>query len=161
MQNDPNQNPKTENNATGPAARHSARCYALQAMYQWQLTGTALIDIETEFLRYHIDKDKKMDHEYFKELLHEIPKNIDVLDAAMKPYLGRLLEEIDPIELGVLRVATYELLKRPDVPYRVVINEALELNKKFGSVDGHKFVNGVLDRVAKKLRATEINMGKE
>lgn len=159
MQNDPNQNPKKENNGTGPAARHHARCYVIQAMYQWQLTGAALIDIEMEFLRYHIDK--KMDHEYFKELLHEIPKNVDVIDAAMKPYLGRMLEEIDPIELAVLRVATYELIKRPDVPYRVVINEALELNKKFGSIEGHKFVNGVLDKVARKQRATEIGMGKE
>ena len=69
-------------------------------------------------------------------------------------------QEIDPIELAVLKLATYELLKRPDVPYRVVINEALELTKKFGSVEGFKFVNGVLDRVAKKIRAAEVAMKK-
>jgi N utilization substance protein B len=78
----------------------------------------------------------------------------------MSPFLDRSIREIDPVELSVLRVAVYELLKRPDVPYRVVINEALELTKKFGSIEGFKFVNGVLDRVARKTRTIEINMKK-
>lgn len=157
MQNDQDQNPKTpENNSMRPAARHNARSYALQAMYQWQITGAPLIEIENEFLRYHIEK--KIDLDYFKELLHEIPKNIDIIDAEMEPFLGRKIHDIDPIELAALRVAVYEMLKRPDVPYRVIINEALELTKKFGSVEGHKFVNGVLDKVARKCRATEIGM---
>lgn len=148
MPNKQNPNPATENNSLSPAARHNARRYALQAMYQWQVAGSSLTDIEAEFLLYHIDK--KIDLDYFKELLHGIPANQEEIDKQMQPYLGRMMAEIDPIELGVLRLATYELLKRPDVPYRVVINEALVLTKKFGSVEGHKFVNGVLDRVAKK-----------
>lgn len=158
MPNEPRKNhPKNE--ASTPVARHNARHYALQAMYQWQIADADIIDIENEFLNYQIDK--KIDLEYFKELIHGIPTNLDEIDQAMKPYLGRLQEEIDPVELAVLRLAIYELINRPDVPYRVIINEALLLTKKFGSVEGYKFVNGVLDRVAKKVRVTEINMDKK
>jgi transcription antitermination protein NusB len=159
MPNEPKQNQAPENNAVNPVARHNARRYALQAMYQWQLAGTSMTEIESEFLHYHIDK--KLDLAYFKELIHGIPKFQHEIDHEMHPFLGRPLHEIDPIELGVLRLAIYELIKRPDVPYRVIINEALVLAKKFGSVEGHKFVNGILDRIAKKNRATEISMGKE
>lgn len=160
MPNEPKQNPATpENNAINPVARHNARRYALQAMYQWQLSGTSILDIESEFLHYHIDK--KIDLDYFKELIHGVPRFKHKIDEEMQPYLGRPLNEIDPIELGVLRLAIYELIKRPDVPYRVIINEALELTKKFGSVEGHKFVNGILDRIAKKNRTTEIKMGRD
>lgn len=159
MPNEPKQSPTTpENNPVNPNARHNARRYALQAMYQWQLAGTPVNDIQHEFLLYHIDK--KADLDYFKELIHGVPDCQQEIDKAMQPYLGRLMAEIDPVELAVLRLATYELIKRPDVPYRVVINEALELTKKFGSIEGHKFVNGVLDRIAKKNRALEIEMHK-
>lgn len=161
MQNEP-KHPKPahpENKSCHPVARHNARRYALQAMYQWQLAGSPIADIEAEFLLYHIDK--KFDAEYFKELIHGVPTNLDIIDQEIQPFLGRAMSEIDPIELAVLRIATYELLKRPDVPYRVIINEALELTKKFGSVEGHKFVNGVLDRIAKKTRTTEITMHKK
>ena len=148
-----------ENKAINPVARHNARRYALQAMYQWQLAGTSVQEIEAEFLHYHIDK--KLDTEYFKELIHGVPKHQHEIDHEMQAFLGRPLHEIDPIELAVLRLAIYELIKRLDVPYRVIINEALELTKKFGSVEGHKFVNGVLDRIAKKNRLTEIKIEKE
>jgi N utilization substance protein B len=160
MPNEQNQNPATpeNNNPMSPSARHNARRYALQAMYQWQIAGTPMAAIEAEFISHHIDK--KLDMAYFKELIHGVPEQQAEIDQAMQPYLGRLLQEIDPIELCVVRIAIYELMKRPDVPYRVIINEALELTKKFGSIEGHKFVNGVLDRVAKKIRETEINMGK-
>lgn len=141
-----------------PSARHNARSYAVQAMYQWQIASAPLNDIEATFVANHIDK--KTDLEYFKLLIHGVPEHQEALDAAMKPYLGRLLDEIDPVELAVLRLATFELVHRIDIPYRVVINEALELTKKFGSVEGFKFVNGVLDRVARKVRATEIESGK-
>ena len=80
------------------------------------------------------------------------------IDDAFRPFIDRPLHEIDVIELAVLRLAVYELLKRPDVPYRVIINEALQLTKQFGSVEGYKFVNGILDKVARKLRVSEINM---
>ena len=137
-----------------PTARRNARQYALQAMYQWQISGSPIHEIEAEFLVHHIKE--KVDLEYFKELLHSIPKEFDELDAHMTPFLSRPIAALDPIELGILRIGTYELAKRLDVPYRVVINEALELTKKFGSIEGFKFVNGVLDQVARKLRALEI-----
>lgn len=157
MQNEPNQNPTPEHSVK-PAARHNARRYAVQAMYQWQLTGHPIIEIENEFLRYHIEK--KLDLEYFKELIHAIPTSVTELDNEIKPFMNRSMSDIDPVELSILRIAIYELTKRPDVPYRVIINEALELTKKFGSIEGYKFVNGILDRIAKKTRPDEIGMGK-
>ncbi len=90
--------------------------------------------------------------------MHEVTRLHIELDKEMQLFLSRSLREIDPIELAVLRIATYELLHRPDLPYRIIINEALELTKKFGSIEGHKFVNGVLDRIAKKNRKVEIAM---
>jgi N utilization substance protein B len=142
-----------------PNARRNAREYALQAMYQWQISGTALADLELQFLTHEIRK--KTDLEYFKELMHSIPKQFDEIDSVMAPFLSRPLKDLDPIELAILRISIYELTKRPDVPYRVAINEALELTKRFGSIEGYKFVNGVLDQVAKQVRATEINAGKK
>ncbi|MDR3491638.1 MAG: transcription antitermination factor NusB [Gammaproteobacteria bacterium] len=141
-----------------PTARRNARHYALQAMYQWQVTGTPAQQIEAQFIANQITK--KTDLDYFKELIHSIPLDQKELDLNITPFLRRPLTEIDPIELAILRLATYELTNRLDIPYRVVINEALELTKKFGSVEGFKFVNGVLDQIAKKLRATEINADK-
>lgn len=160
MPNEPKQNQTTpENSTVNPTARRNARRYALQAMYQWQLAGGSVSDIEKEFLQYHIDK--QLDLNYFKELIHGITNQQTEIDHEMQPFLGRPLNEIDPIELAVLRLAIYELTKRPDVPYRVIINEALELTKKFGSIEGYKFVNGILDKIAKKIRVTEINMQKK
>jgi len=153
MPNDQNQPPQ-ENNVLDPTARRNARRYALQAMYQWQVAGAPVADIEAEFLKHQIDK--KIDLAYFKELIYGVTSMKLEIDDEMRPFLGRGVHEIDPVELAVLRIAIYEILKRPDVPYRVVINEALELAKKFGSVEGHKFVNGILDRVAKKNRTIEI-----
>jgi N utilization substance protein B len=137
-----------------PSARRNARFYALQAMYQWQISGAPVTDIEKEFLLHQIKK--KTDLDYFKELIHAIPKEFDELDAHMSSFLNRPIQELDPIELAILRLSIYELAKRPDVPYRVVINEALELTKKFGSIEGFKFVNGVLDQVARRLRTPEV-----
>lgn len=142
--------------ALDPAARTYARQYALQAMYQWQLTHTPIKELEIEFLHFRIDK--KFDQDYFKTLIHGVIETIDEVDEAIQPFLGRKQQDIDPIELAVLRLATYEILKRIDVPYRVVINEALKLTKKFGSIEGYRFVNGVLDRIAKKARSIEIDM---
>ncbi len=150
-------NQENNNNPPSASERHNARTYALQAMYQWQVAGAPIMDIEKEFLIEHIDK--KIDMAYFKELIHGIPTQLDEIDGAIKPYLKRSMSDIDPVELAVLRVATYELLKRPDVPYRVIINEALQLTKKFGSVEGYRFVNGILDKIAKANRGVEINSG--
>ena len=142
-----------------PNHRRNAREYALQAMYQWQITQTPLSELEYQFLTREIRK--KTDLDYFKELMHTIPTQTDELDELMKPFLSRSLSEIDPIELAILRIAIYELEKRLDIPYRVAINEALELTKRFGSVEGFKFVNGVLDNVAKKSRLHEVNADKK
>jgi N utilization substance protein B len=137
-----------------PSARRNARHYALQAMYQWQISGTVPAEIETQFIEHQIKKT--LDLEYFKELVKCIPENQVALDQCMIPFLKRPLAELDPVELAILRISIYELAHRLDIPYRVSLNEALELTKKFGSVEGYKFVNGVLDQVAKQLRVTEV-----
>lgn len=142
-----------------PTARRNARHYALQAMYQWQLSGAPINEIENEFLLHQIKK--KTDLEFFKELIHSVPKQFDELDELMSPFLNRSIEELDPIELAILRLGIYELKNRLDIPYRVVINESLEMTKKFGSIEGFKFVNGILDQVARKLRSHEVAANKK
>lgn len=142
-----------------PTARRHARQYALQAMYQWQLSAAPIAEIETDFITRQIKKNT--DIIYFKELIRAIPTQIDELDKHMTPFLSRPINELDPIELAILRLAIYELTQRLDVPYRVAINEALELAKKFGSVEGFKFVNGVLDQVARQTRRDEIQSDKK
>jgi N utilization substance protein B len=114
----------------------------------------SLNEIEAQF---RVDNDfKDVDGEYFREILHGVPASSDEIDRALKPCLDITIEELDPVELAVLRLSTWELLKRVDVPYRVVINEGIELAKVFGSTDGHKFVNGVLDKLAPSLRGPEV-----
>lgn len=133
--------------------RSNARRRALQALYQWQMTAQNLGDIETQFLQ---EEDMaKTDLDYFKELLHEIPKHITELEAHCLPHVSRPMDQVDPVERAALLIGLYELQYRLDVPYRVAINEAVELAKSFGAEQGHKFVNGLLDKVAKQLRAAE------
>ena len=133
-------------------ARKKARRYALQSLYGWIFSQNDIREIETFVFLEH--SDDEFDREYFSLLLHEIPKQITTLDTIMTPYLSRPLEDVGPIELTILRIAIYELKERLDVPYKVVINEALELAKAFASPDSHKFVNGVIDKVAKIIRPT-------
>lgn len=137
------------------AARRQARHYAVQALYQWQMAGSSLNAIEAEF---RADYDMtKVDLPYFQELLHQVPAQVDAIEAEFAPFLqGRSLQELDPITLALLRLSTYELKSRIDVPYKVVINEGVALAKKFGATDAHKFINGVLDQAAAKLRAPEV-----
>ena len=142
-----------------PTARRHARQYALQAMYQWQISASPIAEIELDFLVHHIKQ--KTDVAYFKELIHGIPREQETLDNHMRPFLSRPIAELDPVELGILRLGIYELAHRLDVPYRVAINEALELTKRFGSVEGYKFVNGILDQVARGLRSDEIKAEKK
>ncbi len=135
-------------------ARSLARERAMQALYQWQMTGQNLTDIEQQFLD---EQDmKNVDKSYFKELLHEVPKRIDEFDILSKELLSRPIEQVDPVERAILRIGLYELQQRLDIPYRVVINEAVELAKSFGAEQGHKFVNGTLDKAAKSLREVEV-----
>lgn len=133
-----------------PAARRRARECAVQALYSWQLSKNDLADVEHQFLTEQDVKD--VDVAYFRELLSGAAVNAGMLDELMAPYLSRQLEELGQVERAVLRVALFELKMREDVPYKVAINEAIELAKTFGAEDSHKFVNGVLDNVAPTLR---------
>lgn len=141
------------------AKRREARQMATQALYQWHMAGHSLNEIEAQF---RVDNDfKNVDGAYFSELLRGVPTNKGEIDAALAPCLDITIEELDPVELAILRLSTYELLKRIDVPYRVVINEGIELAKVYGSTDGHKFVNGVLDKLAPVLREVEVKAHKQ
>ena len=133
--------------------RARARRYAMQALYQWDLSGTDLPLIRRQFLE--AEDFSRADKRYFIELLSEAPKHIDIIDESISEYIDRPFEQLDPVERAVLRLATYELLYRLDIPYRVTINEAVQLTKKFGAEQGHAFVNGVLDKAAHKLRSAE------
>jgi N utilization substance protein B len=138
-----------------PSARRKARHYGMQALYQWQMTKDPLREIELQFLA---DYDfTKVDVEYFHDIIHQVPANLGELETAFTPHLDRDIKDLDPIELSLLRLGSYELIKRIDIPYKVAINEAVSLAKKFGATDGHKYINGVLDKLAQTARTVEIN----
>ncbi|MFT6733980.1 MAG: N utilization substance protein B [Polaribacter sp.] len=141
------------NSIKKPSMRKKARKYAVQGIYQWQLSGNPINDIEFQFLE--TINSKKVDVVYFQEILVNCLTSITEIDDLLAPNVTRDLSEVNPVELAVLRLACYELKNRIDVPYKVVINEALELTKIFGAEEGHKFVNGVLDKMAKEIRPTE------
>jgi len=133
--------------------RHKARQLLVQALYQWEVAQAPIAEILAEFLT---DNDaKKFDAEYFQEALLGINENIVELDECFNPFTKRPIKELDPVELSILRLATFELVYKLEVPYRVVINEAIELAKRYGATEGHKFVNGVLDKTAQKIREVE------
>lgn len=137
--------------------RTRARHRILQALYQWELTQHDLHDIENQF---HEDQDmRRVDIKYFKELLHGIPENKEIIDAKIEPLLDRPINQLDPVEICILRIATYELIKRIDVPYRVLVNEAVELAKAFGADESHKYINGVIDRLADRVELRVKEMG--
>jgi N utilization substance protein B len=142
------------------ALRRQARHYAVQALYQWHMSGNALNVIDAQF---RTDFDfSATDTEYFHELLHEVPLRIEEINEHLAPCMvERAVDELGPVELAILRMAMYELIARIDVPYKVVINEAVALAKKFGATDSHKFVNGVLDRAAQTLRQVETQSAKQ
>lgn len=147
-----------------PAARRNARTFAVQAIYSWQLTKDNVADIENQFLsadKYeeeeHHDKEPKLsapetDVAYFRDLFTGVVLNHIELDGKIRPYISRPLQDLDQMELALLRLAMYEMTKREDVPYKVVINESIELAKVFAAEDSHKFVNGVLDKAAPHIR---------
>jgi N utilization substance protein B len=139
--------------ARGTRARSIARKLAMQALYQWQLTKQPLVEIKTQFLES--EDSAGVDREHFTELLTSGIKDADALAAALKPYVDRPLEQLDPVETAILMVGMYELQHRIDIPYRVVINEAVDLCKRFGATDAHKYVNAVLDRAARDVRKAE------
>jgi transcription antitermination protein NusB len=135
------------------AARSRARRRALQALYAWQMSGSSMTSVIDQF-RHEQDMEVA-DLEYFEDLLRGVERHVEDIDEALKPYIDRDVAQIDPIERAALRLAAYELKFRPDVPYRVVINEAIEVTKRFGADHGHSYVNGVLDKLATQLRVTE------
>ena len=142
-------------NQTGidPAARSRARRRSLQAVYAWQMSGNRIDGVIDQFR--HEQDMQIADLEYFEELVRGVVRMHLELDAAMVPYLDREVARIDPIERAALRIAAYELSERHDVPYRVVINEAVETTKRFGAEHGHTYVNGVLDKLAAFWRSAE------
>lgn len=134
--------------------RREARNFALQALYQWQMAGSGINDIEAQF---RSDNDMaQTDTGLFNELLHGVPAKASELDAQLEPHLDRALNDLDPIELTILRMGNFELAHRIEVPYKVVINECVNLAKTFGATESHKYVNGVLDKLARVLRQAEV-----
>jgi N utilization substance protein B len=133
--------------------RRKARELAMQALYQWQMSGSELADIEDQFFEDH--EAASFDVDYFAAALHGVAKEASSLDDKLAPAMTRSMASVDPVERAILRLAAWELSERLDIPYRVVINEAVELAKRFGATDGHKFVNGVLDKAVRGLRPEE------
>ncbi len=139
-------------------ARTNARKAAVQALYQWQMTGQNLSQIELQFLEEERLKDAQKS--YFTELFHGVPKNLESIDQALAEFVDRPVDLIDPVERAILRIGVYELLHRLDMPYRVVLNEGINLAKCFGADGSHKYVNGILDKVARQKRTVELNRRK-
>ena len=135
-------------------ARTNARKAAVQALYQWQMTGQSLVEIERQFLEEERLKDTQKS--YFTELFHGVPKNLEAIDKALGEFVDRPVDMIDPVERAILRIGVYELVNRPDMPYRVILNEGINLAKYFGADGSHKYVNGILDKVAQQKRMVEI-----
>jgi N utilization substance protein B len=134
--------------------RRHARDKAMQALYQWQLSGEDL-----DWIRDHYQQEQGVaagDEEYFLELLYQIPARVQALDDRYRRYVTNFVDHLDPIETNILRIATYELEYHLEIPYRVIINEAVNLARTYGADDSHKFVNGVLDPLSAELRALEV-----
>lgn len=139
------------------AQRRKARHYAMQALYQWHMAGANLSAIEAEF---RADNDMThVDVVYFHDVLHGVPPRLSEYDELITPLLDRALKDLDPVSLALLRMACYEFSEKVDVPYKVVISESVALSKKFGPSESHKFINGVLDKMAGLLRKAETTAG--
>ena len=135
------------------SSRHLARRCAVQALYQWDVTGQPSTDIEANFIKNEQLSGKHRD--YFVRIIENIPMRVEQIDKLLSPFLDRDIEKIDPIEHAILRVGSYELLFEADVPSRVIIDEAIDLAKTFSSENGFKFINGVIDKIAKEVRPFE------
>ncbi|NWO08327.1 MAG: transcription antitermination factor NusB [Alteromonadaceae bacterium] len=145
--------PQPASNKPKAGDRRRARALAMQALYHRHYSKTAVSDIEAEFM---VDNDmSKVDQMYFRDLLRGVHREQAELDRLLEPYLDRPLKEVDPIELAIVRLGAYELKHRVDVPYKVVINEGIEMAKRFGGTEGHKFVNSILDKLSRRLRMAE------
>ena len=148
----------SDGSPTQPTAsqRHRAREAVIQALYQWELSGYPMTQVAAMF---RADNDlKRADIAFFHDALAAIDHTHQTLVDSLKPYLSRELSELTPIERNILLLGAYELSARIDIPFKVVISEAVALSKKFGATDGHKFVNGVLDQLAASARAIEVQV---
>lgn len=134
--------------------RSRARRYAVQALYEWQVSGNAPKDIEDQFLIEH--QTRQFDRPYFHELLSGITEQVEDLDAEISLLSERPYKDVGIVEKAVLRLGCFELKNRIDIPYRVVINEAIELSKTFGADEAHRFINGTMDKLADGLRKVEV-----
>lgn len=138
--------------------RHRAREFALQGLYQWLMSNEDAGVIDAHIRNAH--GFDKADREHFDALLHGTIRDAASLRADLVPFIDRALAQLSPVEHSALLIGAYELKQHIEIPYRVIINEAVELTKSFGGVDGHKYVNGVLDKLAAQLRATEVAAGR-
>lgn len=145
--------PATPVNKVTPAARSKARRFAMQGLYQIQMTDCSASAVEQEFLQDH--DMKRVDREYLHALLAGTSSRRQDLVALVSPKLPRAFAELDPVEKAILYIGSYELAHRIDVPYRVVINEGVELARQFGASESHKMINSVLDKLARELRIHE------
>lgn len=134
--------------------RSKSRQFAVQAIYSWLLTGDNISDIEVHFITDHDMEDA--DVPYFQEILHFVAAHKMSLVDHMDSFLSRSFASVDPVEQAILLIGTFELEQRKDIPYRVVINESVESAKNFGSEEGHKFINGMMDKIAGKIRDVEV-----
>lgn len=161
MSNDMSQTVNARKPSPGASPRRRAREYALQAIYAWLLQSQASenkLD-EVGAIEAHLRDDElfaSADQKWFDVLWHGVTQKADELRATFGPFVDRPIEELSPVEHGILLIGTFELSDQIEVPYRVAINEAVELAKSFGGTDGFKFINGVLDKVAAKVRAPEV-----
>lgn len=134
-------------------ARGRARRLTMQAIYQWQMTGDSIAGIRQQFIE---ENDfKGIDKEYFSELVSGVPATISEIDPLLEKYMPRSIESVDPVERAILRLAGYEILKRLDVPYRVILDEAISIAREFCAENSHTFVNAVLDKAVKEIRTLE------
>lgn len=141
------------------SGKRKARKLAVQALYQWFMSESELLEIETQF-RVFNNMDK-VDVDYFSRLLYGVPKHVKQLEASINPFLDREISGLNPIELTVLRIGSFELFYCPEIPYKVVLDESISLTKEFGSQDGYRYVNGVLNSLAQQVRMNEIRHNKE
>ena len=135
-------------------ARGKSRRLAMQAIYQWQMTGDNISEIKQQF--YDENNVSKFDAAFFSELVSGVASSISDLDVLLEKYMPRSAESVDPVERSILRIAAYEFVNRFDVPYRVVLNEAVNISKEYCAENSHTFVNAVLDKVAKEIRHLEV-----
>lgn len=139
--------------------KRRARKLALQALYQWLISGHELCEIEAQFRV--ANNMVRVDSDYFCRILYGVPQHLAALEEHFTPFLDRPIDSLNPVELTVLRLGAFELYHCPEIPYRVVLDESVSLAKEFGSQEGHRYVNGVLNNLAKQARSVEISLGHE